>query len=134
MLTPGHYHADTSELIQMLQKGHQGVELDAEGLGPADHLDRSERPLPRHLGRRLSRSRFPARPTSDEGNCSQLYGGPTDDPERNPGPAAYDQTPVQPGQPAEPEPVAIEGWPFDAPPAGGVWRDGPCAISTWATA
>ncbi|MBF0198889.1 MAG: SUMF1/EgtB/PvdO family nonheme iron enzyme, partial [Planctomycetes bacterium] len=30
LLTPGHYHADTSELIQMLQQGHHGVNLDAE--------------------------------------------------------------------------------------------------------
>ena len=30
LLTPGEYHADTSELIQMLEKGHHGVELDAE--------------------------------------------------------------------------------------------------------
>ncbi len=30
MLLPGEYHADTSELIQMLKKGHGGVELDPE--------------------------------------------------------------------------------------------------------
>jgi len=30
LLTPGEYHADTSPLIQMLRKGHQGVQLDAE--------------------------------------------------------------------------------------------------------
>ena len=30
MLTPGEYHADTSPLIQMLRKGHHGVQLDAE--------------------------------------------------------------------------------------------------------
>ncbi|WP_460165553.1 SUMF1/EgtB/PvdO family nonheme iron enzyme [Thermostilla marina] len=30
MLTPGEYHADTSPLIQLLQKGHGGVNLDAE--------------------------------------------------------------------------------------------------------
>jgi formylglycine-generating enzyme required for sulfatase activity len=30
MLVPGEYHADTSELVQMLAKGHGGVELDAE--------------------------------------------------------------------------------------------------------
>ena len=44
----------------------------------------------------------------------ELYGGPTDDPEKNPGPAGYDQTPVQPISPPEPQSVAIEGWPFDA--------------------
>ncbi len=30
LLTPGEYHADTSELIQMLQQGHHGVQLDVE--------------------------------------------------------------------------------------------------------
>ncbi|MCP4642385.1 MAG: formylglycine-generating enzyme family protein, partial [bacterium] len=30
LLTPGEYHADTSELIQMLQRGHHGVQLEAE--------------------------------------------------------------------------------------------------------
>jgi formylglycine-generating enzyme required for sulfatase activity len=30
MLTPGEYHAGTSPLVQMLQKGHHGVELDQE--------------------------------------------------------------------------------------------------------
>lgn len=30
LLTPGEYHADTSPLVQMLRKGHQGVRLDEE--------------------------------------------------------------------------------------------------------
>ena len=30
VLTPAEYHADTSELIQLLRKGHQGVTLDEE--------------------------------------------------------------------------------------------------------
>jgi len=30
LLVPAEYHADTSELIQMLQKGHHNVQLDAE--------------------------------------------------------------------------------------------------------
>ncbi|MGB2820293.1 MAG: formylglycine-generating enzyme family protein, partial [Phycisphaerae bacterium] len=33
LLTPGEYHADTSELIQMLSKGHSGVRLDRQALG-----------------------------------------------------------------------------------------------------
>ena len=31
LLTPGEYQADTTELVQMLQRGHQGVQLAAEG-------------------------------------------------------------------------------------------------------
>lgn len=30
LLVPGEYHADTSELIQLLRKGHYGVQLDVE--------------------------------------------------------------------------------------------------------
>ncbi len=30
LLTPGEYHADTSELVQLLRNGHYGVALDAE--------------------------------------------------------------------------------------------------------
>ncbi len=30
LLTPGEYHANTSELIQMLEKGHYSVGLDRE--------------------------------------------------------------------------------------------------------
>jgi hypothetical protein len=30
LLVPGEYHADTSELIQMLSKGHYNVRLDKE--------------------------------------------------------------------------------------------------------
>jgi formylglycine-generating enzyme required for sulfatase activity len=30
LLTPGEYHAGTTELVQMLRRGHQGVKLDAE--------------------------------------------------------------------------------------------------------
>jgi formylglycine-generating enzyme required for sulfatase activity len=31
LLPPAEYHADASELVQMLRKGHGGVEMDAEG-------------------------------------------------------------------------------------------------------
>ncbi len=30
LLTPGDFHADTTQLVQMLRKGHHGVQLDAE--------------------------------------------------------------------------------------------------------
>ncbi len=30
LLAPGEFHADTTELVQLLQKGHYGVQLDAE--------------------------------------------------------------------------------------------------------
>ncbi len=51
VLEPMEFHADTTQLVQMLKQGHHGVQAGRRGLGPADHLDRPELPLPRHLGR-----------------------------------------------------------------------------------
>jgi len=78
LLTPGEYHADTSELIQMLQKGHQGVRLDAESWdrlitwidlnGPCHGTWNEVAPVPE----RASERRW---------ELAQLYGGPQDNPE-----------------------------------------------------
>jgi formylglycine-generating enzyme required for sulfatase activity len=113
MLTPGYYHADTSELVQMLQKGHQGVVLDREAWdrlvtwidlnGPCHGTwsDVFEIPIPQRAdARRLE--------------LFQLYGGPPDDPEQIPPAARYDETPREPTALAKAEPVALSGWPFDA--------------------
>ena len=78
LLTPGEYHADTSELIQMLQKGHQGVRLDAESWerlitwidlnGPC-HGTWNEVAL------------VPERASARRWELAQLYGGPRENPE-----------------------------------------------------
>ena len=81
LLNPGEFNADTTELIQMLKKGHYGVELDATSWerlyawidlnGPChgnwQETVGLERMTPDH-GRRL--------------DLRRLYGGSTDDPER----------------------------------------------------
>lgn len=113
LLTPGHYHADTSELIQMLQKGHQGVELDAEAWdrlvtwidlnGPCHGTWNDIFPVP-----------IPGSPDQRRRELFALFGGPPDDPEANPGLAKYDQTPVKPVSLTKPRPVELEGWPFDS--------------------
>ena len=79
LLTPGEYHADTSELIQMLQKGHHGIELDAEALsrlvtwidlnGPCYGTWGDVFPIPDGARERRMELR-------------RLYGGPMDDPEK----------------------------------------------------
>ncbi|MHC4169032.1 MAG: HzsA-related protein [Planctomycetota bacterium] len=76
LLTPGEYHADTSELIQMLAKGHYGVELDAEAWdrlvtwidlnGPCHGTWAEVGPIPEGADRRRRELR-------------SLYGGPTED-------------------------------------------------------
>ncbi len=78
LLTPGEYHANTSELIQMLEKGHHGVKLDSEAWsrlvtwidlnGPCHGTWGDVFPIPdgAHERRMALRKR---------------YGGPTHDPE-----------------------------------------------------
>ncbi len=79
LLTPGEYHADTSELIQMLEKGHHGVQLDAEAFsrlvtwidlnGPCHGTWGDVFPIPDGAHERRMQLR-------------KLYGGPPDDPEK----------------------------------------------------
>jgi len=76
LLVPGEYHADTSELVQMLQKGHHGVELDAEAWdrlitwidlnGPCHGTWNDVGPIP-------------GRPDRRRWELMQLYGGPAED-------------------------------------------------------
>ena len=81
LLVPGEYHADTSELIQMLSKGHYDVQLDQEAWdrlitwidlnGPCHGTWGDVGPIPEGADRRRQ-------------NLRQLYGGPKDDPEAIP--------------------------------------------------
>ncbi|NIA14294.1 MAG: SUMF1/EgtB/PvdO family nonheme iron enzyme [Nitrospiraceae bacterium] len=78
ILTPLEFHADTSELIQMLQKGHHGVQLDEEAmdrlvtwidLNVPDHGTWGEhRPIPEdfHQRRLDMRTRYANRPEDPE--------------------------------------------------------------------
>jgi len=78
LLVPGEYHADTSELIQMLSKGHYGVKLDAEAWerlvtwidlnGPCHGTWGEVGPIPEGADRRRRELR-------------SLHNGPTEDPE-----------------------------------------------------
>ena len=114
LLPPGEFHADTSELIQMLKKGHYQVKLDPEAWdrlvtwidlnapchgtwGEVTRIPGSQQPERRRLLR-------------------QLYGGLDENDEEIP-PAQH--PPIQPirpeSLPATPRPpVKIAGWPFDA--------------------
>jgi formylglycine-generating enzyme required for sulfatase activity len=81
LLVPGEYHADTSELIQMLRKGHYDVQLDTEAWdrlitwidlnGPCHGTWGDVGPIPDGAERRRQELR-------------DLYGGPKDDPEAIP--------------------------------------------------
>ena len=111
LLLPGEYHADTSPLVQMLRKGHQGVHLDAEAwdrlvtwidLNAPCHGTWGEvYPIPDGAyERRLALRR--------------QYGGPTEDPEVIPNLPRAAAAPVTPGPLPEAVAVQAAGWPFGA--------------------
>ena len=128
----GEYHADTSELVQMLQKGHYGVELDREAWdrlitwidlnGPCHGTWSDVAPIPYAADRR----RY---------ELAQLFGGPKLDLEAVPEGATaglsgrgVPASAALPGKPAAPHArgpsqLAQRGWdcpaPASQPAAGG---------------
>ncbi|MFP4058229.1 MAG: SUMF1/EgtB/PvdO family nonheme iron enzyme [Candidatus Brocadiia bacterium] len=114
LLVPGEYHADTSELVQMLRKGHGGVRLDPEAwdrlvtwidLNAPCHGtwgDIHPFPTPAHQRRMELRRRT---------------GGPRRDPEAVPQTPPY-RPPGRPAAASDPATPAqapgVPGWPFDA--------------------
>jgi len=124
---PGEYHADTSELVQMLRKGHHNVKLDHEAWdrlvtwidlnGPCHGTWGDVAPIPQGADRRRR-------------ELAQVHGGPKEDPEIVP---HVPREPVEPIMPdplpeREPETVEVPHWPFDADEArrrqraGGPWE------------
>ncbi|MDP6634478.1 MAG: SUMF1/EgtB/PvdO family nonheme iron enzyme [Phycisphaerae bacterium] len=113
MLIPGDFHADNSELIRMLRKGHRGVKLSAEAwerlitwidlcvpfYGTWHELAGWKTVKPASLRRRA---------------MLKLYAGIDYDPESVDA-LAPDPDPIVPkARPAAAKPPAPEGWPFDA--------------------
>jgi formylglycine-generating enzyme required for sulfatase activity/Tol biopolymer transport system component len=111
MLVPGEYHADTSELIQMLRKGHKGVQLNAEAWdrlitwldlnAPCHGTWGQVYPIPDGVNQRRMELR-------------KLYGGPQEDPETLLDLARQPVKPVEPQQLPEPKEEQVPGWPFGA--------------------
>jgi len=119
MLAPGEFSADTTELVQMLTKGHHGVKLDSEAWqrimtwidlnapchGTWAEVVGKEKTLNDHR-RRLELRR--------------LYGGPLYDPEVYPAMETKNIVPVVP----KPTPrrqiktLSLTDWPFDITKAG----------------
>jgi len=123
---PYEWHADTSELVQMLKKGHYGVRLGAEGwdrlvtwidLNVPYHGTWSEYRAIAGAGRERRLA------------LAKLYGGPDFDPESYPAMPAVRVAPVAPApqaapaaapalapapQPPAAAAAAFAGWPFDA--------------------
>jgi len=111
LLVPAEFYANTSELIQLLQKGHQGVRLDGESWdrlftwidlnGPCHGTWGEVYPIPDGAHERRMELR-------------KLYGGPEDDPEVIPNVPHRAVDPVKPDSLTKAEPVPLTGWPFDA--------------------
>jgi len=111
---PLEYHADTSELVQMLKRGHHNVKLDAEAwdrlitwidLNVPDHGTWTE-----HVNG--------ARPVMQRRmEMHAKYANRTDDPEAIPAPTNnepvkyIEPAPLPPRKPAD---IKVAGWPFDA--------------------
>ena len=113
ILTPLEFHASTRELVQMLDKGHQGVKLDADArerlftwidLNVPDHGTWGEHhaiPGNFHERRMEMRTRYANRPEDPEAI-----------PDLKREPVAFVQP--EPVKPPEPAKVDCPNWPFDA--------------------
>ncbi len=109
LLVPGEFHADTSELVQMLRKGHQGVRLAAGAWdrivtwidlnAPCHGTWGDVYPIPDGAHKRRMELRG-------------LYGGPPRDPEAISPIVSPPVVPVEPEAMPVPASIGLAGWPF----------------------
>jgi formylglycine-generating enzyme required for sulfatase activity len=120
LLNPLEYHHNTSELVQMLRKGHHGVKLDREGwdrlitwidLNVPDHGTWSENsPIPRDGHRLRMESR--AKHANLDGDPEEIHPS-----------APVETLPRPPSPPERPPPPLLTGWPADAATATRLQRE-----------
>ncbi len=113
MLTPLEYHADTTQLVQMLQKGHHGVELDAEAWDRLVTWIDLNCPYHGTWGEELA---DPGVQRARRRELLKRYANLDDDPEAVPETPREPIEPIipEPTEPAAPPEVACPNWPFDA--------------------
>ncbi len=115
LLDPMEFNADTTDLVQMLMKGHKGVSPDAEAwdrlitwidLGAPCHGTWREVVGAERMKDQPARRR----------ELRKLYAGVDEDPEAvaETPPALATQSSGSPGLPREPELPRCAGWPFDS--------------------
>ena len=109
LLTPGEYHADTSELVQLLEKGHYGVTLDDEAWGRLVTWIDLNGPCHGTWG-----DVFPVPDGAHERRMElrKMYGGSDEDPEVIFASSLGRVVPVEPEVPRPPKPKRLEGWPL----------------------
>lgn len=122
LLTPMEFHADTTELMQLLNKGHYGVQLDGEAwdrlitwidLNAPFHGTWKEIAGAERVNHLAQRRR----------DLRRLYADMHDDPEMIPNVPHVAVSPFVPEAATREarEPVACPGWPFDAVEAKRSW-------------
>jgi len=119
MLTPMEYHADTTELVQMLKRGHYGVQLDPESW---DRIITWIDFNTVYHGTWTDAGYNPGVQRERRLALQKLYGNRDDDPEADAGrPPAVIQAASFPvpartavAAKAPPTTLAVSGWPFDA--------------------
>jgi formylglycine-generating enzyme required for sulfatase activity len=113
VLTPMEYHVSTSELFQMLRKGHHNVVLDAEAWNRlTTWVDLN---VPCHGTWGEHRGSPIGAPDALRNEYRKLYANTTDNPETYPTPEPQPVAFVKP-EPAAPRSapaVIVDGWPFD---------------------
>jgi formylglycine-generating enzyme required for sulfatase activity len=124
MFTPLDYHFSTTELGQLLRKGHHGVRLDAESWQRLVTWVDLNAPFPGTWGEIPQFCKEPEgakRLASVNARAMELRRrhvpmGPHPDYDFIPETPCYDATPVRPVETAPPDekPIVCEGWPFDA--------------------
>ena len=113
MLEPMEFHADTTQLVQMLKKGHYGVELDAEAWDRLITWIDLNCPYHGTWGEEIDK---PGRQRERRRDLLKRYANVDDDPEAVPPMPASPVQPVAPRPTAAAAPLAVDcpGWPFDA--------------------
>ncbi|MFH1922593.1 MAG: SUMF1/EgtB/PvdO family nonheme iron enzyme [Planctomycetota bacterium] len=114
MLMPMEFHADTTQLVQMLQKGHYGARLDAEAWDRL--ITWIDLNTPYH-GTWTETGIDPGRQRQRRRDLRKAYAGVDEDPESlaNVSPPVIE--PLPPDPPEETDTVAppqLPDWPFDA--------------------
>ena len=114
LLMPMEFHADTTQLVQMIQKGHYGVRLDAEAWDRL--ITWIDLNTPYH-GTWTETGIDPGRQRQRRRELRKAYAGVDEDPESLAGVSPPVVEPLPPSPPEESGPVAlprVPDWPFDA--------------------
>jgi formylglycine-generating enzyme required for sulfatase activity len=114
LLMPMEFHADTTQLVQMLQKGHYGVELDTEAWDRL--ITWIDLNTPFH-GTWTETGINPGRQRQRRRDLRKAYAGVDEDPESLANVPVPTIEPLPPKPPEETDtvvPPQVPGWPFDA--------------------